>query len=318
MTDLYSSARAFLADYGLHPAPDAYLAHGYVDLFLAAWRGASSPRLDLAARWALWTWRTDDLIDTELRDAAPGAADQLVMQLLDVLYGKAAEHTDHPTVRALADLVGHTAPVMPRDWWTRYQAELDAWLNAAADKLSTYVRPGRTPSLREYLLLRPVDGGMLLAAMWCELALDCVTPDWSSLLVHKLLDAFSAVGTLTNDLSSKDVGDTFTAQAALSHSVGLPPQEARQEVHEQLNAERTRFWFMTTAVRDEARLTDSDALHPVTATFAGALDRFLRALADWTRTSSRYTESQVAAVGAGVTLAPTARSRPAAEVAPCR
>lgn len=300
---LYGEAHTFLMKHDLHPAPSDYLRQGYVVLCLAAWRGADGPRLELATCWALWTWRTDDVIDTELRDAAPGAADRLVMRLLDVLDGNAAEPTDHPTVLALADLIDRTALVMPQEWWTRYQTELDAWLNAAADKLSTYVQPGRTPSLREYLMLRPVDGGMLLAAMWCELAMDCVTPDWSSLLVHRLLDAFSAVGTLRNDLASTDARDTFTAQAALSRSAGLPPQKAREKVFGQLDAERERFWFTMTAVRDEACLADTEApaVSPVTAMFATALDQFLRALADWTQVSSRYAAASS-----------TPRARPAA------
>ncbi|WP_329572880.1 terpene synthase family protein [Kitasatospora sp. NBC_01266] len=283
---LYDATLAFLARHDLQPDPAGFLEHGYVDLFLAAWRGSTGEPLELAACWGLWTWRLDDVLDTELRDADSTTVGALVGRLVDVLDGEPAELGDHPTVRALAELVRRTRPAMPRGWWERYASELDAWLRAASDKLAAFVQAGRTPSLRQYLTLRPIDGGMLLAAMWTELALDCVTPDWGTLLVHRLLDAFSACGTLTNDLAA-DPADPFTAQASLA-AAGLSLTEARERVREQLSAEASRVWLLLTAIREDARLAGPGAVAPVTLDFALALDRFQRALTDWTRTSSRY------------------------------
>ncbi|GAB2697553.1 terpene synthase family protein [Kitasatospora kifunensis] len=294
-TDLYASALDFLERHALHPDPAGYLEHGYVELFLAAWRGSTGEPLELAACWGLWTWRLDDVLDQEMRDAAPRATGLLVARLLDVLEGAPADRGDHPTARALADLVQRTRPVMPDPWWTRYAAELDAWLHAAADKLEGFVRPRRTPTLRQYMLLRPVDGGMLLAAMWCELAMRCVTPDWDTLPVRSLLSSFSAIGTLTNDLAATgNHGDTFTAQDALAHTTGLTTADARQKVREQLEAESPRFWWQLTALWDsavEARATDPSELPAsTTVRFALALDQFQHALTNWTAHSSRYTD----------------------------
>lgn len=66
-------------------------------------------------------------------------------------------------------------------------------MHAACAKLVDFVQPRRTPTLREYLLLRPTDGGMVLAAMWCELAGRCVTPDWHDALVQSLLADWTRV-----------------------------------------------------------------------------------------------------------------------------
>ncbi|MDH6116929.1 hypothetical protein ABH930_000348 [Kitasatospora sp. GAS204A] len=292
---LHRAAHAFLERHALHPDPAAFLKHGYVPLFLAAWRGSTGEPLELAACWGLWTWRADDVFDTELRDADSRIIRALVGRLADVLDGDPPEDVDQPITRALADLVQRTRPSMPSGWWDRYASELDAWLRAAADKLEGWTRPARTPSLRQYLTLRPVDGGMLLAAMWCELALGCVTPDWDGLLVHRLLDAFSAVGTLTNDLAAS-TDDRFTAQAALARTTGSTELAARRHVREQLDAEQIRFQFLLTAIRDDARLDDPGGVSPVTIGFAAALDRFLLALTAWTHISSRYALAAPAAV----------------------
>ncbi|MDH6117246.1 hypothetical protein ABH930_001769 [Kitasatospora sp. GAS204A] len=289
---LHRAVLAFLERHALHHDPLGYLDHGYVTLFLAAWRGSTGEPLELAACWGLLVWRLDDVIDTELRDAAPKAVGQLVARLVDVLDGESAEQGDHPTVRALAELVRRTFTVMPEDWWARYASELDAWIRAAVDKLEGYVRPRRTPTLREYVTLRPIDGGMLLAAMWTELALQCVTPDWTSLPVNSLLSCFSEIGTLTNDLAANGQGDTFTAQDALARTTGLSAEQARQRVGQQLEAEKHRFAWLLMAVRADA-IADLAGRYPAplspdTVTFALALDRFRQALTDWTGTSSRY------------------------------
>ncbi|MEY9946520.1 terpene synthase family protein [Kitasatospora sp. GAS1066B] len=297
---LHRTAHAFLERHELHHDPMSYLDHGYVKLFLAGWRGSTGEPLELAACWGLLVWRLDDVLDTELRDAEPTAVEVLVDRLLDVLDGEPAEPADHPTARALAELVQRTRAAMPEDWWTRYTAELDAWIHAAADKLEGYIRPRRTPTLREYLTLRPIDGGMLLAAMWTELALQCVTPDWNSLPVNSLLSCFSTIGTLTNDLAADTAnrqGDTFTAQDALARTTGLTTEQARQRVREQLTAEKARFWFLLTAIRADVRTCDPQdpmPLSPVTLRFALALDHFGQALTNWTLTSSRYRADTIA------------------------
>ncbi|MCX4746218.1 terpene synthase family protein [Kitasatospora sp. NBC_01287] len=284
---LRSGALTFLRRYGLHPDPEGFLAHGYVDLFLEAWRGSTGRPLELATWWGLWTWRTDDLLDRELREADAATVRYLVMRLREVLDGDTAELVeDHPAVRALADLVRWTRPAMPGDWWDRYASELEAWIQAATEKRQGFARVSRTPTLRQYLTLRPTDGGMLLAAMWTELALGCVTPQWRGLWMHRLLDAFSACGTLANDLAADD-DDRFTAQAALV-AAGVPEAEALERVREQLSGERARLWILMTAIRQDAELGGPDAAFPVTAELARALDHFVRALAEWTRTSTRY------------------------------
>jgi hypothetical protein len=291
-TDLALSARTFLAQHDLHPDPDTYLAHGYVNLCLRAWPGATGAPLHLATQWALWTWLADDVLDTELRDAPRKEVSQLVGQLVDVLYEDEQPHLgDHPTVRALADLVVWTQTTMPGDWWVRYREQLEVWLHAAADKLLSYVQPARTPTLREYLALRPADGGMVLAAMWCELAHQCITPDWSTPLVQSLLRSFSMCGILANDLAAGP-GDTFTAVAALVRTAGLTVGVARERVQELLRAEEFRYWWLYTAAREMADAPQSAAetgdVVLDASRFALHLDRFRRALAEWTAASSRY------------------------------
>lgn len=283
-------ATDFLAAHGLHPDPAAFLKQGFVGLFRTAWRGAEDSNLRLAMEWALWTWRVDDVIDTDLRDSEPGMVDELVMRLADVLYsdGATAGEDDHPTVRALGHLVGRTVPAMPEEWWRRYRRELDRWLDAAADKLRTHVAPRRIPSLRRYLELRPADGGMLLAAMWTEMALGCVSPDWDSSVIQALLRHFSSAGTLGNDLAAAD-GDPFTAQAALAQAEGLTAAEARAEVGELLDAERRLFGLFHSAVREPMGWRDpAERIAPATVHLADGLARFLEALDGWTSSSARY------------------------------
>jgi hypothetical protein len=285
------SARTFLAQHDLHPDPDTYLAHGYVALCLKAWPDTGGAPLHLATQWALWTWLADDVLDSELRDASRKEVSQLIGRLVDVLYeAEQPRPGDHATVRALADLVVWTRTAMPGDWWVRYREHLELWLHAAADKLLHYVQPGQAPTLREYLAVRPADGGMLLAAMWCELAHQCITPDWASPPVQSLLACFSMCGVLVNDLAAAPE-DVFTAVTALARAAGLSVAVAREQVQALLRAEEDRFSFLYVAVRefpDELQpLSGSDGA-VLTRRFALHLERFRWALKDWTAASSRY------------------------------
>ncbi|MDH6131802.1 hypothetical protein P3T37_001176 [Kitasatospora sp. MAA4] len=282
-TDLYVGARTWMVQHGLHPDPDAYLAHGYVGLCLRAWPTATGAPLHLATQWALLVWLLDDELDQEQRDAAPEVIDRLVLALLNTAAcARRPVAGDHALVHALADLVERSREMMPGYWWGRYRRQLAAWVQAANEKLTDYVRPGRTPTLREYQLLRPADGGMLLAAMWCELAEQCITPDWNTPLVQSLLAAFSACGYLVNDLASGSE-DTFTAVAALVRTGGLSVREAEGRVHELLRAQELSFWWARTALQERE---GAPALG--TSRFAGALDQFRVALSEWTVSSSRY------------------------------
>ncbi|MDH6136288.1 hypothetical protein P3T37_005708 [Kitasatospora sp. MAA4] len=192
-------------------------------------------------------------------------------------------------MHALAGLVQQTREIMPDHWWHRYREQLAAWIRAAAEKLLTYVQPGRTPTLRQYLAIRPADGGMLLAAMWCEIAEQCVTPDWNTPLVQGLLHSFSACGYLANDLAAGP-DETFTAVAALVRTADLSPRDARQRAQSLLSAEEQRFWWAHTALRDsdESRPHHRTGLLRATTRFALHLDRFRLALHEWTGASSRY------------------------------
>jgi hypothetical protein len=213
-TDLYVSAATFLTEYALHPDPATYLAHGYVDLCLAAWPTATGAELDLATRWALWTWIVDDVFDGEMLGESRQTVGEFALSLLLVAGGSTRPgHADHPAAHALADLAQDTRAMMPDLWWQRYLTHLEDWVHTASAKLLDFVQPHRVPTLRQYLTIRPTDGGMLLAAMWCELAEQCVTPDWNDALVQSLLRSFSAIGCLVNDLAADD-SDTFTAAGA--------------------------------------------------------------------------------------------------------
>lgn len=221
-TDLYVSAATFLTQYRLHPDPAGYLAHGYVDLCLAAWPTASGAELDLATRWAVWTWVVDDVFDSEMVGQPPQTVGEFALSLLLVAGGSARPSpVDRPTVQALADLVRDTRELMPTGWCKRYIAHLEGWVHAASVKLTDFVQPARTPTLREYLTLRPADGAMLLAAMWCELAEQCITPDWNDALVQSLLRSFSTVGFLTNDLAGGQGGHLHRDKGAGGRSRAL-------------------------------------------------------------------------------------------------
>ncbi|MDH6130737.1 hypothetical protein P3T37_000104 [Kitasatospora sp. MAA4] len=275
-TDLYVGARTWMVQFGVHPAPDEFIGQGYVELCLRAWPTAIGAPLHLGTQWALLVWLLDDELDREPRDAPPEIIDRLVLALLDAVAGDPQSAAgDHPLVQALADLVRRTREVMPGFWWGRYRRQLAAWIQAANEKLTEYVRPGRTPTLHEYQLLRPADGGMLLAAMWCELAEQCVTPEWNTPLVQELLRSFSACGYLANDLAATPE-DTFTAVAALARTTGLSVREAEGRVRELLRAQELSFWWARTAIQERD------------GAFADALERFRGALGEWTAASSRY------------------------------
>ncbi|MCX4749806.1 hypothetical protein OG455_30555 [Kitasatospora sp. NBC_01287] len=287
-TDLYVSAATFLSEHGLHPDPAAYLAHGYVDLCLSAWPGSSGARLDLATRWAVWTWLADDVLDGELRDAEPATVPVFVHALIVALNGKRQDEGPHgarPVVRALCALSRETQASMPEAWWRRYREQVIDWIDAAAAKLVRFVQPARVPSLSQYLALRPADGGMLLAAMWCEVAEECVTPQWTAPVVRLLLDAFSTVGYLANDLAAAVAvavdGDRFGVVDALEVAEELTRAQAQEQAREWLAAEERRFQVICRAVRTDP------ALDEATRQLARSLDRFQWALTAWTATSSR-------------------------------
>ncbi|MGF1426481.1 terpene synthase family protein [Kitasatospora sp. LaBMicrA B282] len=298
--DLSVDALDFLTQYGLHPAPETYLAHGYVDLCLMAWPTAGGFPLRLAMRWALWTWTTDDLLDGDLRTAPPEVIERLTRSLLCVgADGVEPAPDDHPVVHALAGLIRQTRMTMPDFWWQRYREQLDAWIVAARDKLVHYLQPGRTPTLREYLMLRPADGGMLLAAMWCELADQCITPHWTDPMVRDLLDAFSTCGILANDLAGgSGEGETFNAVAARMADGDLSEAQARRDVSERLEAEERRFRWLYQAVRRGFPAGPPPAVATTTSPpgdlvldthrFVLLLDQFRVALSAWTDSSARY------------------------------
>jgi hypothetical protein len=267
-TDLYVSARTFLA-------------HGYVDLCLAAWPSAKGPELDLATRWALLTWLMDDVFDVELRDATTDEIRTMGRALIVATNrprwsGAAEPEPTHPAARALADLSRETQAAMPDGWWQRYRMQLIAWVDAAQTK-GQLLRRG-APTLREYLTIRPADGGMLLAAMWTELALECVTLDWADPLVQAMLECFSACGIAVNDLAGD--ADAFTPTAALA-AHGTTQDEARRRATEWLQGEEHRWWMLCTAVR-------TGGYGQATVRLAAGLDHFRRALTEWTAASSRY------------------------------
>jgi hypothetical protein len=291
--ELRAAVSDFIKKHGLHPDPDTYLAHGYVDLCLRGWPTAAGAPLRLAAEWAIWTWLADDVFDQELRDASLKDINEFVLALLDTATEADQPSTvDHPIVQALADLVRQTRQVMPAYWWRRYHEQLAAWIHAASSKLTLFLRTGHTPTLREYMGVRPADGGMLLAAMWTELAEQCITPDWRNPAVQGMLSAFSTCGCLANDLAATGSQDTFTAVYALVNSEAMTVLEARQHVATLLRAEEKRFWWLYTSVR---RDFDEDPQPPAigelvmsTSRFALIIDRFRCALAEWTAGSSRY------------------------------
>ncbi|MGF1425101.1 terpene synthase family protein [Kitasatospora sp. LaBMicrA B282] len=279
--------REWLEACHLHPDPETYLAHGYLDLCLRAWPSAKGQPLRLAAQWAVWTWLVDDSFDAD---------DPAISDVTPVLVGAVDDEPlpadTHPLAVALGDLCSKTRAIMPGWWWGRFREALGVWLATAEAKLLSYLRPGRTPSLAEYLRLRPDDGGMQLAAMWCEVANLCVTLDWRDPLVQELVAAFSACGILLNDLAAAP-GDTFTAVQALVHAEAMSIEQARAEVEQLLAAEERRFAVRLWAARAQSvGLAGGSVLEGEvredTAQFARALDQFRRALAEWTRESSRY------------------------------
>ncbi|MFF7634748.1 hypothetical protein ACFZB9_16550 [Kitasatospora sp. NPDC008050] len=132
-TDLYVGAATFLTQYGLHPDPAAFLSHGYVDLCLAAWPTASGASLDLATRWAVWTWIVDDVFDAEMLGESRQVVGEFALSLVLVASGSTRPApADHPTLHALADLVADTRAVMPAFWWRRYLTHLEGWVHAAS------------------------------------------------------------------------------------------------------------------------------------------------------------------------------------------
>ena len=287
-TDLYGGARTWMTGHSLHPEPDAYLEHGYVDLCLTAWPTAAGAPLQLATQWALLIWLLDDIFDQELADAEPAAV-LAFARSLQAATAHQPTSADHVAVRALANLARQTQAMMPRRWWNRYQQELLSWVHAARVKAVDYVQPGRVPTLREYQMLRPTDGGMLLAAHWCELAEQVVTPAWNDPLVQDLLGAFSACGYLANDLAAL-AEERFTAVAALVRTTDCSRLDARDLVESMLRAEEERFWWARTALSDVDDAQPRSGAGPVrdTSQFARNLDRFRQALSEWTSASSRY------------------------------
>ncbi|MFF7637563.1 hypothetical protein ACFZB9_31130 [Kitasatospora sp. NPDC008050] len=148
-TGLYVSAATLLTSSRLHPDPAAHLAHGYVDLCLSAWPSARGAELDLATRWALWTWLADDLLDDGLNRARRDEADELYRDLVAAPTEGARLMTGHPLVLALAALSHETSVMMTAHWWARYRQQLHVWLGAAFDSPTGFTRPERVPTLRE-------------------------------------------------------------------------------------------------------------------------------------------------------------------------
>ena len=152
-TDLYVGARTWMVQFDLHPAPDDYLGHGYVELCLRAWPTAAGAPLHLAAQWALLVWLLDDELDQEPLGAAPDVVDRLVLALLDAAAGASRPR---PTItlssRRWRIWSQRTREMMPGFWWGRYRRQLAAWIRAANEKLVDYVRsradadPARVPA----------------------------------------------------------------------------------------------------------------------------------------------------------------------------
>lgn len=298
--ELEASIREWLTSNQLIPNLDAFLGHGYLELCLRAWPDATGERLGLAARWAIWTWIADDILDTELLTYPEVVA--FTTAVGRAISGGASYDDTHPAVRPLARLAMDARMLMPVAWWRQFDHEMSAWLDAATAKLARYVRPGRVPSLRAYQTIRPEDGGMRLAAMWTELATGCIAGERETPAVQELLRAFSTVGCLANDLAAAD-DDVFTVVRALAKSEGVSIEQARARAVDLLVAERERWCFLCDAAQDEGEDGQSAprlAMSPTDAEVvvdspraARNLDQFLRALLEWTETSTRYAPATV-------------------------
>lgn len=296
--------RKWLDDSQLTPDPEALLEHDYLSLCLRAWPESSGDRLTLATQWALWTWIMDDHLDTGRFDSSSGQFDQVMLnaftgavyQALDGL--SPADGATHPAVTALGPLVEATRAAMPADWWRRYERDVHVWLHSAAIKRVRFLQPARTPGLRDYQTIRPADGGMMMASGWCELATSCVTTERHVPLLQSLLASFSTVGYLANDLAAGP-DDVFTVVNALAKTERLKLPRARARATGLLAAELERWTYLCGAVTDtpgdDFRMTpgfvtstSGATLSVDTARFARTHDRFLRALVEWTASSSRY------------------------------
>ncbi|GAA1994791.1 terpene synthase family protein [Kitasatospora viridis] len=302
LADLDSSIRNWLTSNRLVLNVDAFLGHGYLALCLRAWPDSTGARLDLAVRWAIWTWAADDILDSALLDS--DQAREFAADVGRAISGGGLTGAIHPAVAALVPLAMETRSLMPVEWWRKYQHEMSAWLSSATDRLARYVLPRRVPSLRAYQAIRPDDGGMLLAAAWCELATGCVTDVLDDPLVRVLLMTFSTVGYLANDLVA-DEGDVFTVVRALARTEGLSAEEAHGRAVALLAAELERWQYLCGVVQDDGedgytppRLAMSPmGLETVVDTrrVARIFDQFLRALVEWTATSTRYASVPAAA-----------------------
>ncbi|GAA1977559.1 hypothetical protein GCM10009738_64850 [Kitasatospora viridis] len=274
---------------------DAFLGHGYVDLCLHAWPDASSARLDLPARWAVWTWAVDDYLDTQ--DLSHAEVWQFAREVSRAISGGALTGEIHPAVAALVPLATATRTLMPDTWWHAYQGELVGWIVAVEHKLAEFVRPGRIPSPREYQALRPADGGMVLAARWTQLATATVPDQRHARRVQGILEAFSKVGCLANDLRASD-GEVFSLISVLAESEGVTIRGARHRATVQLAVEWERWESTCSALQEDAEeppaapvvITSPLGVEVIVNTprVVRGLDQFLRALLPWTETSARY------------------------------
>lgn len=267
----------------------AYLSAGFVPLALAVWPlpQSSRPRLVLTVKWMLWMWLADDHYDTVLLGERAHVAAEFHQQCSDALDQPDTCEQRHPLAKEVVSLARQTSEMMPPWWWKRYQQTMTQWMERAYLNHVHYDRPQTTPTVAEYLAERPIDGGMMLAAQWCDLALNsCITEEeWASPRVQDILTRFSNVSCWMNDLhDDPKLYEAGKGRNLVSSLVleGFTPDVATAHVAALTESERRLLMFLGTAA---AR--DATARHGLRDWIFNLL-LFTEELEKWTNTSSRY------------------------------
>lgn len=236
-------AAGWIEEAGLTPTTSARARMTRTDPYGAAaytWPHAGFQELVLETKWLATVFRFDDQLDEGAAGSHPGHCAAVLAGLYRVLDGDRPD-SPSPVLRAFAELLDQTHPLLPRLWTDAFITNMKRWLSTYQED-AVLRAAGIVPDLITYLGRREYSVGMPWLYDLATLGLHPLLPTTAlaSPSMRSLRRAASLHSGLVNDLYSanREALTDYPCNAVLiiEASTGCTRQEAADRVNDLITA----------------------------------------------------------------------------------
>lgn len=271
-----------------------------------AYPDCNLPELELVAEWNTWLFIFDDQCDETALGKDSQGLGRLNDRFMEIVGGAVPSVEQDPALcQGLHDLIERLRKVMDKQWMARFAKSVGEYLESTVWE-STNRRNGRTPSLSEYVLMRPYTGGLYTDIDLIEFAhreeirrdteagLQVIAPVRLPLHIRERAD-IKALALKTNNvvcwtndpvslLKEKGYfGDVHNLVEVLRKETGVDGDVALKKVVELTNGEVVDF------LRIKNELTPVGESADAVKTYIAILEAWMRGNLDWSFETHRYT-----------------------------